>query len=401
MSLQDINSSDFIITEWWGYNASDPSYITLPVPVPTQVGTAINLASFETGFPPDTMTPTASGGLPPFGQDINGVMGMVTANVAVLAAGSMPKFSASRASAIGGYPLGAILLNATGNGYWVCQTANNTNNPDSTGSGNGWQALSVVGAIDIAVAGSDVTLSSDQAAYPFLIFTGTLTANINIIFPVWPGTQWIVANETSGSFTLTCKTASGSGVAIPATGAPAPTSVYCDATNIQNTGVSTAGLAPINSPNLTGTPTTPTASATTNNTQIASTAMVQAAITAALTAYAPKASPTLTGTPAAPTASPGTNTNQLATTAFVEAAVAAALAAQLVRTGTFTCANAGTAIAFSPAFPNGCTSLQLTHASVANGSNIGFAGYNSLSRTGAVCYASINGMQVSYVAIGN
>lgn len=42
-----------------------------------------------------------------------------------------------------------------------------------------------------------------------------------------------------------------------------------------------------------------------------------------LSVYAPLASPTLTGTPAAPTAAPGTNTTQVATTAFVQAAVTA------------------------------------------------------------------------------
>lgn len=41
---------------------------------------------------------------------------------------------------------------------------------------------------------------------------------------------------------------------------------------------------------------------------------------------APKASPTFTGTPIAPTADPGTNTQQIATTAFVTAAVSAASA---------------------------------------------------------------------------
>ena len=41
------------------------------------------------------------------------------------------------------------------------------------------------------------------------------------------------------------------------------------------------------------------------------------------TQYAPKASPTLTGTPKAPTAAAGSNTTQLATTAFVQAAISA------------------------------------------------------------------------------
>ena len=50
---------------------------------------------------------------------------------------------------------------------------------------------------------------------------------------------------------------------------------------------------------------------------------VTSALQAQLDAKAPLASPTLTGTPAAPTASAGTNTTQLATTAFVEADVTA------------------------------------------------------------------------------
>jgi len=45
--------------------------------------------------------------------------------------------------------------------------------------------------------------------------------------------------------------------------------------------------------------------------------------TNALAAKAPLASPTLTGTPAAPTASAGTNTTQIATTAYVQAELTA------------------------------------------------------------------------------
>jgi hypothetical protein len=73
-------------------------------------------------------------------------------------------------------------------------------------------------------------------------------------------------------------------------------------------------FAVLASPALTGTPTAPTASASTNTTQIATTAFVD-------TSFAPLASPTLTGTPAAPTATTSTNTTQIATTAFVATAV--------------------------------------------------------------------------------
>lgn len=111
--------------------------------------------------------------------------------------------------------------------------------------------------------------------------------------------------------------------------------------------------APLASPGLTGTPTAPTAAATANTTQIATTAFVQAVITAlkagapaaldtldelaaainddpnfattisdALALKAPLASPAMTGTPTAPTAASTANNTQLATTAFVKTAIA-------------------------------------------------------------------------------
>lgn len=92
-------------------------------------------------------------------------------------------------------------------------------------------------------------------------------------------------------------------------------------TNISNNTSAIALKAPLASPNLTGTPTAPTATAGTNTTQLATTAFVTTAITNLNIAnYAPLASPAFTGTPTAPTAAAGTSTTQLATTAFVTAA---------------------------------------------------------------------------------
>ncbi|HAL9934551.1 TPA: phage tail protein [Escherichia coli] len=84
--------------------------------------------------------------------------------------------------------------------------------------------------------------------------------------------------------------------------------------------------APKDSPTFTGTPKAPTAAAGTNTTQIASTAFVQAVVTAlnnALALKAPLSSPALTGTPTAPTAAQTVNNTQIATTAFVKSAIAA------------------------------------------------------------------------------
>ncbi|EGV1976153.1 phage tail protein, partial [Salmonella enterica] len=108
------------------------------------------------------------------------------------------------------------------------------------------------------------------------------------------------------------------------------------------------------SPTFTGTPKAPTPAAGNNTTQVATTAFVQAALTAiingapatldtlkeiavainndpkfsttinnALALKAPLLSPALTGTPTAPTAAQSVNNTQIATTAFVKSAIAA------------------------------------------------------------------------------
>jgi microcystin-dependent protein len=81
--------------------------------------------------------------------------------------------------------------------------------------------------------------------------------------------------------------------------------------------------APLASPALTGTPTAPTATASTRTTQIATTAYVQTN----LDDYAKSASPALTGVPTAPTAATTVNDTQIATTAFVQSLIDQALKA--------------------------------------------------------------------------
>lgn len=66
----------------------------------------------------------------------------------------------------------------------------------------------------ISVAGTgDFTLSSIQLGFSLYEFTGTLTGNRNIIVPASVA-PYRVINSTSGPYTLTVKTATGSGVSI-------------------------------------------------------------------------------------------------------------------------------------------------------------------------------------------
>ena len=87
--------------------------------------------------------------------------------------------------------------------------------------GYGYLTKSVAG-------GADITLSAAEAANEILNFTGTLTANINVIVPAAART-WTVRNATSGAYSLTLKTPSGTGIAVTQ---GTITQACCDATNV-------------------------------------------------------------------------------------------------------------------------------------------------------------------------
>ena len=81
-------------------------------------------------------------------------------------------------------------------------------------------ADAIAGATSISIAGSgDYTLttanaSTDQARKAFITLTGTLTGNRNIIVPS-SSKIYFVRNNTSGAFSVTFKTASGTGALVP------------------------------------------------------------------------------------------------------------------------------------------------------------------------------------------
>lgn len=62
--------------------------------------------------------------------------------------------------------------------------------------------------------GVDVALTLTEALHGQLVFTGVLTANINVTVPDSLPKRWAVYNNTTGGNTLTVKTVSGTGIAI-------------------------------------------------------------------------------------------------------------------------------------------------------------------------------------------
>lgn len=68
-----------------------------------------NQATWDQGFGQITMLPVAAGGLPPKGQDFNGILNQISENIVYQSQGGRFKFSPESAESIGGYPKGAIL----------------------------------------------------------------------------------------------------------------------------------------------------------------------------------------------------------------------------------------------------------------------------------------------------
>lgn len=75
----------------------------------------------------------------------------------------------------------------------------------------------------------DVTLTAAEAASAVIDLSGTLTANVNVIVPATPVRVYLVRNQTSGAFTVTVKTAAGTGTPVQQ---GTSSLVYSDGTNI-------------------------------------------------------------------------------------------------------------------------------------------------------------------------
>ncbi len=143
-----------------------------------------NQASYTLGFPPATRMPQTSGGAPPFGVDMNGILYDVSSNIAWLQGGMYYTYNASFVAKNTGYAIGAVLRsNSNPQRYFYNRTANNSNNPDvATG---GWTTYAVAPA-----------LATD--ATTMVIASGTVN---NLAVPA--GVRFIDLNPTTGNTTLT------------------------------------------------------------------------------------------------------------------------------------------------------------------------------------------------------
>jgi hypothetical protein len=180
------------------------------IPTASQIGITAGAASLTDGFPPLTFTPLASGGVPPAGADFNGIFNLITAVQQWQSAGGAFKYDAAFSTAIGGYPKGSVLMSTSNDTNWLNLLDGNTTDPDSGAAAN-WASLDSYGiAAVVGLASGTVTLTPAQYGKTLITLAGTLTGNTTLVFP---NNQPLctVANNTTGAFSLTCKTAAGTG----------------------------------------------------------------------------------------------------------------------------------------------------------------------------------------------
>lgn len=207
------------------------------IPEASQIGITPGAASLTDGFPPLTFTPLSAGGVPPSGKDFNGILNLLSQSTRWQNAGSFFPYDSAFSSDIGGYPKGAILQNVSGDGFWLSTTDDNTADPDTDTSG-AWVPIFSQGIASVALSGSNVTLANAQYSLRVVTFTGALTANVQVTFPTLAGVRWLIVNQTTNAYTLTCKTASGSGVVLDQGNVQ---EIYCDGTNISLASASAGG----------------------------------------------------------------------------------------------------------------------------------------------------------------
>lgn len=110
------------------------------VTVPEDQGTAGDgTASISAGFPPETFLPRGAGGVPPRGQDMNGFLNRLSRAIQVLQTGYAGPFNAAFATAISGYPAGAVVSGIVPGAFWVSTTDGNITTPGAPGAT--WKSL--------------------------------------------------------------------------------------------------------------------------------------------------------------------------------------------------------------------------------------------------------------------
>lgn len=117
-------------------NAAGSDIAAIPA---TQAHPGDGTASLALGFPPETFIARSAGGVPPRGQDMNGLLNLISKILRAYQAGCWGMFDSGFAQSIGGYPAGAVVSGTTPGTFWVSTTDDNVSTPGASGAA--WQNL--------------------------------------------------------------------------------------------------------------------------------------------------------------------------------------------------------------------------------------------------------------------
>jgi hypothetical protein len=207
-----------LIVRAFGADATS-EYITFPIPaVPTVTP---GQASLSLGFPPPTMLdPDSQGGVPPFGQDMNGILRMITAYCVWLQGGGGFYFDAAFVTANGGYEEGSVLRSATNKTrFWVSLIDDNEDDPDTVPTPAGWIPQGAAGAGYLSVSVPAGT-SNDFTPVGWGAAVGVLDVDISAgdatvtgFAAGYDGQRVVVTPVNGGANTLTLAALTGSSAA--------------------------------------------------------------------------------------------------------------------------------------------------------------------------------------------
>lgn len=182
-------------------NSAGSGYVRT-IPEASQVGITAGAASLTDGFPPLCFLPVAAGGVPPAGQDFNGILKEITSWDQWGQAGGPVPYDGAFCQAIGGYPAGAVLNSADGTGFWISTADDNITNPD---------ALPAVVTGSIAATTLTVSAVTSGTLVVGQVISGTgVTAGTTIV-ALGTGTGGVGTYSVNASQTVASTTISTSG----------------------------------------------------------------------------------------------------------------------------------------------------------------------------------------------
>ncbi len=158
-------------------------------------------ASWTEGFPPETRQPISAGGIPPNGEDMNGVLYDIANWARWIGAGGPVAYDGTFATAIGGYPKGTVLSNSGFSGRWFSLVNSNTSNPDA--GGTGW--INMMPLVSTIAASATLTIKQ-QGMIPVDATSGNVTITLPSVFSALAlpiQYQFVRVDGTANTVTIT------------------------------------------------------------------------------------------------------------------------------------------------------------------------------------------------------